>query len=83
MLEKKELLNLTPQERDVVLLFRLWPFLFKAEKPSIALIVQKTTHSEEFIKTTFNKIHRMTRLKLEIADFNTQLKKLIEEIYAE
>jgi hypothetical protein len=25
----------------------------------------------------------MTRLKLEIADFNAQLKKLIEEIYAE
>jgi hypothetical protein len=81
MLEKKELLKLSPEERDVLFLRSLWPFLFRAEKFSISLIAKKTSHSEEFIQLTLRKIHKMNRLKLELADINIQIKKILDSFY--
>ena len=57
MLNPKELLELTPQERDIILLRCLWRFLFKTDF-TIDLFCEKTPHPEEFVKATLQKYHR-------------------------
>jgi adenylate kinase family enzyme len=83
MLIPKELLNLTPEERDVVLLRCLWRFFCIRQDFSIELLSQKTTHSEEFIKNTLLKVRKQTRLKFEIYDLEAQLKNILEQLFYE
>jgi hypothetical protein len=83
MLIPKELLNLTPEERDVVLLRCLWRFFIPRRSFSIELLSQKTTHSEDFIKTTLLKVRKETRLKFEIYDLEAQIKKTLEAMFYE
>ncbi len=69
---KKELLKLTPEERDVIFLWRIacYPKTITAEN-----IVKQTKgqHSLEFIEKTIKKFNYNCRLRLEVYQHNKNL----------
>lgn len=75
---KKELLKLTPAERDVIF---LWRFL---EYPKVLKAVEIgniSTHDLTFIKQTIHKFNRNCRLKLEAYQQQKVLNNLIESLF--
>jgi hypothetical protein len=68
---KKELLKLTPEERDVIYLWRIlsYPRTLSVEE------IQKvaSAHSVEFIENTIKKFNYNCRLRLEVYQHNKNL----------
>jgi len=87
MLEPKELLNLTPEEREIILLRLNWRFF--CCKPFTALLLAEKTHQgdikkrEELIIRTIKKVHNNYRLKMELASMKMELDKTLELIFYE
>lgn len=77
---KKELLKLTPQERDVIFLWRVLPY---PDKLTIKEIASQSTHDELFIKETITKFNHNCRIRLETKQFEQKLKDLLESFFCD
>lgn len=75
---KQELLKLSPEERDIIFLWRIlyYPKVLTAEE-----INKCSTHKVEVIQTTVQKFNRNCRLKLELYDHQKDLYKAMESFF--
>jgi len=79
MLIRKELLNLTPKERDVIFLWRMlyYPKILSTDE----IIKAAKGHRPEFIKKTIKKFNINCRLKLEIYQHNKDLERVFKSFF--
>lgn len=75
----KELLKLTPKERDVIFLWRILsrPKILTAEE----INAQCGYHSLTFIRKTIKKYNHNCRIKLEIYKFNKDIEDAITSFF--
>lgn len=77
---KNELLKLTPEERDVIFLWRIcsYPKVMTAEE------IEKCTkgqHSAQFIRATIKKFNSNCRLRIELYQHNKDLERVFKSFF--
>lgn len=76
---KKELLKLTPKERDVIFLWRIinYPKILSTDE----IIKAAKGHRPAFIEKTIKKFNTNCRLKLEIYQHNKDLERIFKSFF--